>query len=85
MRKSSLCLAVFSLLCVSLLFNELFLKGSGKTICGSLYPRVLGGSTSGTYIDTIDYYEQLTVVGGGSFDKAITRATTTDFGHGFIA
>ena len=77
MIKSSFFLAVLSLVSVSFLFHELFLKGSGKTICGSLYPRVLGGSTSGTYIDTIDYYEELTVVGGGSYEKALTRATTT--------
>ena len=53
MRNSSLFLAV-SLLCMSLLFQILFLKGSGKSICGPIYPRVLGGSTSGTYIRSMD-------------------------------
>ena len=54
MRKSSFCVAVSSLLCVSLFFHELFLKGSSKTICGPLYPRVLGGSTGDTYIYSMD-------------------------------
>jgi hypothetical protein len=54
MRKSSFCLAVSSLLSISLFFHELFLKGSGKTICGPLYPRVLGGSNGRTYILTMD-------------------------------
>ena len=64
MRKSSFFLAVSSLLCVSMFFHELFLKGSGKTICGPLYPRVLGGSNGETSINCMDYYEQVTVVGG---------------------
>ena len=54
MRKSSLGLTVSSLVCVSLLFHELSLKSSGKSICGPLYPRVLGGSTGGTYIHSMD-------------------------------
>jgi hypothetical protein len=54
MRKSSFCLVVSSILCVPLFFHELFLKGSGKTICGPLYPRVVGGSADGTYIDSMD-------------------------------
>ena len=48
MKKTSLCLTLSSVLCVSLLFHDLLLKGNGKTICGPLYPRVLGGSTGGT-------------------------------------
>jgi hypothetical protein len=64
MQKSSFSLAVTSLLCVSLFFHELFLKCSTKSICGPLYPRVLGGSTGDTNIFTMDYYEQVTVVGG---------------------
>jgi hypothetical protein len=54
MRKNSFCLAASSILCVYLLINELFLKGSGKLICGPLYPRVLGGSIDGTYIWSMD-------------------------------
>ena len=54
MRKSSLCVKVFSLVWVSLLFHELSLRSSGKSICGPLYPRVLGGSTGGTYIHSMD-------------------------------
>jgi hypothetical protein len=54
MRKKSLCLALSSLLCVPLLFNELLLKGKGKSICGPLYPRVLGGNTGGTYVYSMD-------------------------------
>ena len=64
MRKSSFCLAVTSLLCVSLFFHELFLQGSAKSMCGPLYPRVLGGITGDTAILTMDYYDQVTVVGG---------------------
>ena len=54
MRKISLCYAVSSLLCVSLLFHDLFLKSIGKSICGPLYPRVLGGSTGETHIYIMD-------------------------------
>ena len=51
MSKTSIGFAASSLVYVSLLLNYLFQKGLGKTICGPLYPRVLGGSTSGgTYI-----------------------------------
>ena len=64
MKKMSFCLAVTSLLCVSLFFHELLLKGSAKSICGPLYPRVLGGSTGHTFIYTMDNYDQVTVVGG---------------------
>ena len=64
MKKTSFFLAKISLLFVSLFFHELFLKGSAKSICGPLYPRVLGGSTGGTSIFTMDYFEQVTVVGG---------------------
>jgi hypothetical protein len=56
MNKTSLFLASLSLLCVSLFFDELILKGMGKTICGPLYPRILGGSTGGTYYYTMDQY-----------------------------
>ena len=78
MWKTYLCLAVSSLLKVSLFFDELFLKGRGKSICGPLYPRVLGGSTGNTYVYSMDYYEAVTVIGGSTMESALTGLTTTN-------
>jgi hypothetical protein len=71
MRKTSICLAFSSLLSMSLFFHELFLKGSSKSICGPLYPRVLGGSAGHTYIFSMDLYKEVTVVGGTSSVSAL--------------
>ena len=77
MRKTSLSLAVSSLLSMSLFFHEIFLKGSSKSICGPLYPRVLGGSTGNTYILSMDLYEEVTVVGGHTGVSALIGGITT--------
>jgi hypothetical protein len=85
MRKTSLSLAVSSLLSMSLFFHELFLKGSSKSICGPLYPRVLGGSTEDTYIYSMDLYEDVTVVGGHTGEPALRGWSTISESEGFIA
>ena len=85
MRRASFCLAVSSLMCVSFLFHKILLKGLGKTICGPLYPRVLGGSTGDTWINTMDHSEYLTVVGGDTRDTALTGGISTSVYVGFIA
>jgi hypothetical protein len=85
MRKTSIVFKVFSLLCVSLLLHEPFLKGQGKTICGPLYPRVLGGSTGSTNIETMDQYEEITYVGGYTMESALTGGSSSSFIVGFIA
>ena len=86
MRKNSFCLPVTLLLCMSLLFHEFFPKASGKTICGPLYPRVLGGSTGWTYLESMDQYDHVTVVGGYSFDIALNWVSSTPtHGVGYIA
>ena len=85
MRQTSLFLALVLLLCISFLFHEPFVKGQSKTICGPLYPRVLGGSNGGTYIYSMDQYEQTTVVGGYTMESALTGGTLSNVALGFIA
>jgi hypothetical protein len=85
MRKTSLSLAVSSLLSMSLFFHELFLKGSSKSICGPLFPRILGGRTGSTYIYSMDLYEDVTVVGGHTSEPALKGGITTAEDLGYIA
>jgi hypothetical protein len=41
-----------------------FLLGGGKSICGPLFPRVLGGDTGDTEVRVMDYHIPYTVLGG---------------------
>ena len=76
MRKANFFsrVAVESLV-VCLVFNQLIAKIQSKSICGPLYPRVIGGSTGVTYIYTMDQYEALTVVGGATKESALNGGT----------
>jgi hypothetical protein len=71
MRKTSLYLAFSSLLSMSLFFHEVFMISSSKSICGPLFPRVLGGRTGDTYIYSMDLYQEVTVVGGETSESAL--------------
>jgi hypothetical protein len=75
MKKSSLLL--FAPFVLFLIICEFSVILQGKSICGPLFPRVLGGSTGSTAFHSMDFYEGLTVVGGNTRDSALTGEIQT--------
>jgi len=83
MKKSSLLL--FAPLILFLIICEFPVILQGKSICGPLFPRVLGGSIGATAFHSMDFYEGLTVVGGNTLDSALTGEIQTTTSRGLVA
>jgi hypothetical protein len=82
MKKSSL--SLFAPFILYLFFCDFSFILQSKSICGPLYPRVLGGSTGITVFQSMDFYEGLTVVGGNTLDSALTGEISTTTSYGLV-